>query len=52
MFTIVTFPAIHLGDKGMKKTILFAMACALVAPAWSATDSPAMPADYQKVLGA
>jgi hypothetical protein len=34
----------------MKKTILFVVACALVAPAWGATDSPAMPADYQKVL--
>jgi hypothetical protein len=34
----------------MKNTILFVMACALVAPAWSATDSPELPADYQKVL--
>jgi len=34
----------------MKNTILFVIACALVAPAWSATDSPELPADYQKVL--
>jgi hypothetical protein len=34
----------------MKKTILLVMAVALVAPAWTATDSPEMPADYQKVL--
>jgi len=36
----------------MKKTILFVTACALMAPVWGATDSPAMPADYQNVLGA
>jgi hypothetical protein len=34
----------------MKTTILFAVAFALMAPAWSATDSPAMPAEYQKAL--
>ena len=36
----------------MKNTIRFVMACALMAPARSATDSPEMPADYQKVLDA
>jgi hypothetical protein len=34
----------------MKNTILFVTACALVAPAWSATSSPEVPADYQKVM--
>ncbi len=34
----------------MKTTILFTVAFALIAPAWSATDAPAMPAEYQKAL--
>jgi len=34
----------------MKTTILFAMTFAPDVAAWSATDSQAMPAEYQRVL--
>src|SRR6266404_995800 len=51
-FRIVTCRQFILEIRRMKKTILFVTACALMAPVWGATDSPAMPADYQNVLGA
>src|SRR5713101_1808839 len=34
----------------MKNTVLLCVACAILSPAWGATSTPEMPAEYQKVL--